>query len=537
MLTVLASVFDKTNLVELLNQLKEVDQLKVIATGTTCGYLREHGFDCSKVEDLTGFPEILEGRVKTLHPKVFAGILARGNDADRATLKEHGIAEIDVVIVNLYPFAEKMKLGLTLDKLIEFIDIGGVSLLRAAGKNYDRVSVLGAPWQYEKFAEAMKAKKVDKQYRLKLAVETFQMTNEYDGLISGVLAQGCKAETAEGEEKQHFPEALSVNLKQVTSLRYGENPHQAAAWYQPPLSENCSGNKDVSFPPFEQLAGKELSANNIVDCYALVRILRDIRSAITKDAKAACIIKHNNPCGVAIGATTEEAFDRAYGTDPLSAFGGIYGFSGKVEGPLAEKIIQGFVEIVAAPDFDEASLKIFAAKKNMRVLKLKPGLLGEGGEAASAPIRIKDMGDFGLILEKDVEKPVSVAQFETACGDKNLTETLKNDLAFAWNVVKHLTSNAIVVVKDGNAVGFGIGQTSRVASVKLALAQGAEKCQGAIMASDAFFPNVDSIEEAAANGIKVIIQPGGSIKDKDVTEKAKELGITMLLTGQRCFRH
>ncbi|HMY05343.1 MAG TPA: hypothetical protein PKA48_18395, partial [Candidatus Obscuribacter sp.] len=304
----------------------------------------------------------------------------------------------------------------------------------------------------------------------------------------------------------------------------------------PRLAEGLEAD---SFPPFEQLAGKELSANNIVDCYALVRILRDIRKATSSAAEAACIIKHNNPCGVAIGKTTEEAFDRAYGTDPLSAFGGIYGFSGNVDGALAAKIVQGFVEIVAAPSFSEEALKTFASKKNMRVLKLKAGLLGEANTASAEanPIRIKDMGDFGLILEKDVEKPVSVAEFETACGDGKLAVSLKDDLAFAWNVVKHLTSNAIVVVKDGNAVGFGIGQTSRVASVKLALAQGGALCQGAIMASDAFFPNVDSIEEAAAHGIKVIIQPGGSIKDKDVIAKAQELGVTMLLTGQRCFRH
>ncbi len=534
MLTVLASVFDKTGLVELLKALSEVEQVKVIATGSTCGYLREHGFDGVKVEDMTGFPEILDGRVKTLHPRVFAGVLARASEADRATLKEHNISEIDVVVVNLYPFAEKMKLGLKLSELIEFIDIGGPSLLRAGSKNYDRVAVLSSPSQYQAFAEAVKAGKADKADRLQLAAAVFAQTKEYDGLIEQVLSAAARGEEAEGA---HFPAAVSLSLKQVSTLRYGENPHQAAAWYQPPrLAEGLEAD---SFPPFEQLAGKELSANNIVDCYALVRILRDIRKATSSAAEAACIIKHNNPCGVAIGKTTEEAFDRAYGTDPLSAFGGIYGFSGNVDGALAAKIVQGFVEIVAAPSFSEEALKTFASKKNMRMLKLKAGLLGEANTASAEanPIRIKDMGDFGLILEKDVEKPVSVAEFETACGDGKLAVSLKDDLAFAWNVVKHLTSNAIVVVKDGNAVGFGIGQTSRVASVKLALAQGGALCQGAIMASDAFFPNVDSIEEAAAHGIKVIIQPGGSIKDKDVIAKAQELGVTMLLTGQRCFRH
>ncbi|MBK7748335.1 MAG: bifunctional phosphoribosylaminoimidazolecarboxamide formyltransferase/IMP cyclohydrolase [Candidatus Obscuribacter sp.] len=533
MYTVLASVFDKTNLVDLLNKIKPVAAkaggLKVVATGTTCGFLKDAGFDCVKVEEMTGFPEILEGRVKTLHPKVFAGILSRANDADRATLKEHGITEIDLVIVNLYPFAEKMKLNLGLDKLIEYIDIGGVSLLRAAGKNYDRVSVLGTPDDYQAFAKAYEAGQVDKAFRLKLAARVFQLTAAYDALIEQVLS------APEGEVNANFPQAMSFNLKQVTSLRYGENPHQAAAWYQPPQLDN---EGDVQFPPFEQLAGKELSANNIVDCYALVRILRDVRMATSSKSEAACIIKHNNPCGVAIGKTTEEAFDRAYGTDPLSAFGGIYGFSGKVTASLASKIVQGFVEIVAAPEFEEEALKIFNSKKNMRVLKLKPELLaGKDGKSSANLVRIKDMGDFGLILEKDVEKAVSVAEFETACGDKNITTDLSDDLAFAWNVVKHLTSNAIVVVKDGNAVGFGIGQTSRVASVKLALTQGGDLCHGAILASDAFFPSIDSIEQCGDAGIKVIIQPGGSIKDKDVIARASELGITMLLTGQRCFRH
>lgn len=532
--TVLASVFEKSGLVDLLGRLRAAaeqkgEALKVIATGSTCGYLIENGFDCVKVEEMTGFPEILDGRVKTLHPRVFAGVLSRNSEKDRATLKEHGISEIDVVIVNLYPFEEKMKLDLTLEQLIEFIDIGGPSLLRAGSKNYDRVAVLSSPSQYEDFARAYQAGAVDKAYRLKLAAQVFAQTSRYDSLIEGVLSRASGTGQAEGSES-HFPEAASLSLKQVSTLRYGENPHQAAAWYQPPA---ISGLKhDVSFPPFEKLAGKELSANNILDCYALVRILKDIRPAIS--GEVACIIKHNNPCGVAIGKNAEEAFDRAYATDPLSAFGGIYGFSQKVEEALAKKIVQGFVEIVAAPDFSPEALKVFESKKNMRVLKLKPSLLG--GAAAGA-IRIKDMGDFGLILEKDVEKPVSVSEFETACGDKQTAIEHKDDLAFAWNVVKHLTSNAIVVVKDGNAVGFGIGQTSRVASVKLALAQAGEAAKGAILASDAFFPNVDSIEEASAAGIKVIVQPGGSIKDKDVIAKAEELGMTMLLTGQRCFRH
>jgi phosphoribosylaminoimidazolecarboxamide formyltransferase / IMP cyclohydrolase len=521
MLTVLASVYEKNGLVDLLKRLAAKDELKVIATGSTCQYLKDNGFNCVKVEDMTGFPEILGGRVKTLHPRVFAGILARGTEEDRKTLATHEISEIDVVIVNLYPFEAKQALNLKLAELIEFIDIGGVSLIRAAAKNFARVSILGNESQYEEFASVFEAGKLDEAYRRKLAAEAFDQTRNYDSVIAKALH-----DASQGEKIADFPKNVSLNLDQLTPLRYGENPHQAAAWYGP--LQNAG---DITFPPFEQLAGKELSANNIVDCYALVRILRDVSQS--SSGFTACIIKHNNPCGVAIGKTCEEAFDRAYNTDPLSAFGGVYGFSGTVSEALAKKIVQGFVEIVAALDFEPAAIEVLTTKKNMRVLKLKPTLLA----IEARPVRIKDMGDFGFIVEKDVEAPVTVEKFEVVCGDPKLLESLHDDIGFAWNVVRHLTSNAIAVVKDGNGVGFGIGQTSRVASVKLALAQAGEKARGGILASDAFFPAVDSIEEAAAAGIGIIVQPGGSIKDKDVIEKAKALGITMLLTGQRCFRH
>lgn len=538
MVNALISVSDKTGLEKFLKDLKSLGDLNIIATSSTYTYIKELGIDCNKVEDLTKFPEILGGRVKTLHPKVFAGILYRDKEADAKTLEEIDVKPLDLVVVNLYPFEKKLAEGLPEDKMVENIDIGGPSLIRAAAKNHKFLAIACDPVQYEDIIASMKENggKFSDQLRKKLCLAAFKRTAEYDRQISNYFAKISEGLTTEasaqrtnatvGSESEALPSAVTLNLSQFQSLRYGENPHQAATWYADSRTSNASGGEE-SFPPFLQLQGKELSSNNITDTYCLVRILRDAGK------NAACIIKHNNPCGVAIGATLDEAFEKAYSTDPVSAFGGIYGFTGTLTEALARKIVEGFVEIVAAPEFEEGALKVLSAKKNVRVLRFKPNVLDpKAHDAWSA----KYLQDFGWIIEKDMEPPVSGEHFQKVSGTC-CTQGLLTDAEFSWNVVKHLTSNAIFVCKDGKSLGFGIGQTSRIASVKLALEQAGEAAQGAVLASDAFFPATDNIDACKEAGIRLIVQPGGSIKDKEVIEACEKAGITMLFTGQRCFKH
>jgi phosphoribosylaminoimidazolecarboxamide formyltransferase/IMP cyclohydrolase len=526
MLTILVSVYEKTGLLDLLNRLKQLDQLKIIATTSTCKFLKEQNFSATAVEELTKFPEILSGRVKTLHPQVFGGILARSSEEDMEQLEKFAIPKIDLVIVNLYPFEKKLKENLNQEEMVEFIDIGGVSLIRAAAKNFDRVAVVTSPDQYEDLAQSFENGKgiISKAARLALAQEAFEHTAVYDRAIADYLLYQQQYSNGSVAKDGALPAFVKINLAQHQILRYGENPHQAAVWYG---AGKTDGEDVESFPPFKQLQGKELSANNITDTYCLVKILREIGSP------AACIIKHNNPCGVAVGPNIEDAFDKAYKTDPTSAFGGIYGFTDTVSKKLAERIIEGFVEIVVAPSFSAEALDVFKSKKNIRVLELRPRVLTPGNHGA---FHLRDLEDFGWIMETDTEQPVKPDQFQCVSGKFDQPGHI-NDAAFAWGVVKHLTSNAIFVAKNGVSLGFGIGQTSRIASVEIALAQAGEQAKGAVLASDAFFPATDNIESAAKAGISVIVQPGGSIKDKEVIAACEKAGITMLFTGQRCFKH
>ncbi len=532
MLTVLASVTDKTGLAHFLRRLEGFKQLKLIATSSTAAYLEENGFSCMRVEELTKFPEILAGRVKTLHPKVFAGILSRPSYQDRQCLQSMNIEEIDVVIVNLYKFEESLRQVSPEAEVIEQIDIGGVSLLRAAAKNFARVAVVCEPGQYERVIASLEANggEFSLPLRKELAAEAFVRTASYDRSISAYLdgrrfcAQDEAVPEVECSRIEHLtdpgieaaPGAVVILLKKRQELRYGENPHQAAAWYDTAVGE----------APFEQMQGKEMSANNVTDAFALVSILRDIGSP------GACIIKHNNPCGVAKGKDLEDAFERAYRCDPLSAFGGVYGFSERVGGTLARSILEGFVEIVLAPDFDAEALAVFGKKKNVRVLRVREANVSQSRRLW----RLRDLGGFGFLLER--EGGAAIASDHFTC----VTETKRepgsaDDVEFAWSVVKHLTSNAIIVVKKSMSLGFGIGQTSRIRSMQLALAQAGSSAGGAVLASDGFFPAVDNIEAAAEAGIKVIVQPGGSIKDEDVIAACNRAGIAMLFTGQRCFKH
>ncbi len=528
--TALISVSDKTGLIDFLKELRKHDKdYKFVATTSTAEHLKENKIDCITVESITKFPEILGGRVKTLHPNIFAGILARATDEDRATLKEIGLEEIDMVVVNLYPFEKKLQEGLPEPKMIEQIDVGGPSMIRAAAKNFDRVAVVCDPEQYKAVLETMTANsgKLTKDFRRELSSQAFQRTMRYDTAISGYMlervAAAKTAESSNGDSKA-MPENVSVSLAQHQKLRYGENPHQSAVWYAP--NRHHAASSDISFPPFEQLQGKEMSSNNIVDTFALVKFLREM------DDPACCIIKHNNPCGIARGKTLHEAFTKAHQTNPVSAFGGIFGFTSEVTEEIAKEVTKDFIEIVAAPSFSKGAMDVLLKKKNVRVLKFKQGVLQH---QESDKWHARDLQDFGWIIERSDEPAPPVDNFECVAG--TYPSDLKDDIKFAWGVVKHLTSNAIFIAKDGVSLGFGIGQTSRIASVKIALEEAGEKARGAILASDAFFPATDNIEEAAKAGIKVIVQPGGSIKDPDVIEACKEKGITMLLTGQRCFKH
>ncbi|HEY9776548.1 MAG TPA: bifunctional phosphoribosylaminoimidazolecarboxamide formyltransferase/IMP cyclohydrolase [Planktothrix sp.] len=536
MLTILVSVWDKTGLPELLQKLQEHEELNLIATSSTKSFLLDHGFDCMAVEDITGFPEILGGRVKTLHPHVFAGILARPIKEDDEALKRHGINRVDMVIVSLYPFEQKLQQRLPEKEMIEFIDIGGVSLLRAAAKNHECVAVVCERDQYPMVAKeySQNGGKLTLELKKKLAWQAFEHTAAYDRQIANFFAQKVGhsipvAAKVQAQEESSpalpLPGSVDLHLQEYQQLRYGENPHQAAVWYSNGRFERDAGGLE-SFPPFEQLQGKELSSNNITDTYCLVRILREI------GGPSSCIIKHNNPCGVAVGTDVMDAFEKAYSTDPSAAFGGIFGFTETVTGALAKRINEGFVEIVAAPAFDEEALEAFKKKKNVRVLQLKSALLKQ---SEYTPWHVRDLQDFGFILERDLEPPVQLAQFQSVTG--KLAGEHIADASFAWAVVKHLTSNAIFLAKGQRSIGFGIGQTSRIASVKIALEQAGKEAGGAVMASDAFFPAIDNIEAAAEAGIAVIVQPGGSIKDKEVIEACEKAGITMLLTGQRCFKH
>jgi phosphoribosylaminoimidazolecarboxamide formyltransferase/IMP cyclohydrolase len=525
MRTLLASVTDKTGLDNFVRRLERFDSLRLIATRSTAQFLEQHDFQPTRVEDMTGFPEILSGRVKTLHPRVFAGILARPSKEDRSCLAEMDISEIDIVVVNLYQFEDKLSAGLPEAEMVEEIDIGGVALLRAAAKNFERVLVVSSPDQYDAVIEHLDAcgGRIELDLRRRMAYHAFQRTARYDAAISSYLASCPDKPGPAG-----VSEFLTLCLTRHQMLRYGENPHQAAGWYRPATGfAGVPGGEPAAFPPFQQLQGKELSSNNITDAFALVKILRDI------DSPACCIIKHNNPCGVATGRDIHDAYQKAYDCDPVSAFGGVYGFTGTVDAPLAERIVANFVEIVLAPQFYKEALEIFRKKKNVRVLEGATQLLKP---KSSLSRQLKDLGDFGLILEVDQQPPVAPEQF-TCVTATAVDDSYRADIAFAWSVVRHLTSNAIFVARNGRSLGFGIGQTSRIASVNLSLQQAGDAARGAVLASDGFFPATDNIESAARAGISVIVQPGGSLKDQDVIDACNKNGIAMLFTGQRCFKH
>jgi len=508
----LISVSDKTGIVEFAGELVEMGY-SIVSTGGTAHILKEAGVAVTPVSELTGFPEILEGRVKTLHPKIHAGILAKGEPAHLEQLKKMEIDPFELVVVNLYPFRETIaKKGVTLDEAIENIDIGGPSMVRAAAKNYERVAVLVNPARYnEIIAKLKKSGEIDQKTRFELALEAFTHTAEYDMAISSYLSKKVN-----GEE---FPGVWFLSGHKKQDLRYGENPHQKAAFYSSAQGKLAEG----TLAGAAQLQGKELSYNNLVDLQSAWSVVSEFT------VPAATVIKHTNPCGTALGADILEAYMRAYASDPTSAYGGIIGLNQKVDAKTAREISKTFMEAVIAPGYTKEALDILADKKNLRLLSIGDKTRTEQEywiEPISGGFLVQEW-DSLLIKENDI-KVVS---------QKQPDEELLKELLFAWKVVKHVKSNAIVISKNKQTLGVGAGQMNRVGAAKIALEQAANQVRGAVLASDAFFPFSDTVELAAQQGIKAIIQPGGSIRDEDTIKKANEYGLVMLFTGLRHFKH
>jgi phosphoribosylaminoimidazolecarboxamide formyltransferase / IMP cyclohydrolase len=515
----LISVFDKTGILEFAKRLALL-RVEILSTGGTAKLLRDAGVTVKDVSEFTGWPEMLGGRVKTLHPKVHGGLLfRRGHAEDQKQAAEHGIAPIDLVVVNLYPFAETAaKAGLTAGELIENIDIGGPTMLRSAAKNFESVTVVTDPADYPRVAAELEAQReTSLATRLDLARKVFAATSSYDGMITTELERlSAKAPSIELSEKQPLPERLHIALRLQQPLRYGENPHQAAGLYVP-----ASGARR-GLASAKQLQGKELSYNNFVDLEAA----RSLAGEFSRPA--AVIIKHNNPCGAAEQETLLHAYLQALASDPVSAFGGVLAFNRVVDAATAEEVAKLFVECIAAPGFDEKAKTIFAAKKNLRLLEL-PG----NGLEPDRELQLKRILGAVLVQQPDLGE---ISELRTVT-KRAASPGEMSTLLFAWKVSKHVKSNAIVFAKDGATLGVGAGQMSRVDSVKLAVMKAQSSLQGSVVASDAFFPFPDGVEEAAKAGATAVIQPGGSVRDADVIAAADRLGMAMVFTGMRHFLH
>jgi phosphoribosylaminoimidazolecarboxamide formyltransferase / IMP cyclohydrolase len=511
----LISVSDKTGVVEFARGLLS-HGVEILSTGGTAQLLRLNGLVVTEVGEYTGFPEMMEGRVKTLHPKVHGGILARRDKPDHVlAMKMHGIPPIDMVVVNLYPFAQTVaKPGCSMEEAIENIDIGGPAMVRAAAKNHAHVAVVTDPADYPRIRQAMKAGagKLEAGLRYELAAKAFSHTAEYDGMISSWL-------TARGPDgkARAFPDRLNLQFRLSQTLRYGENPHQSAAYYveRDPPRGTLAG--------FVQMQGKELSYNNIADADAAWECCR------TFDVPACVIVKHANPCGVAVAGSPLEAYERAFLTDPTSAFGGIIAFNRTVDAATAEAVAKQFVEVVIAPSYDGEAAKVLEARKNVRVLVI---------ESAKDLNRLdmKRVGG-GLLVQTADDFDVADLRIVTK---RNPTKAQMNDLVFAFRVAKFVKSNAIVFCRDGMTLGVGAGQMSRVDSTRIAAIKAKNarlSLRGSVAASDAFFPFRDGLDVVARAGARAVIQPGGSVRDNEVIAAADEHGLAMVFTGMRHFRH
>ena len=511
----LLSVSDKTGLVEFARSLVETFDFEIVSSGGTAKTLQEAGISVTKVSDYTGSPEILGGRVKTLHPRIHGGILARRDlPEDVAQLEENKIRPIDLVVVNLYPFeATIAKPDVTLEEAIENIDIGGPTLLRAAAKNYKYLTVLCDPSRYDVYLDQLErgGGEVSSAFREECAKAAFWHTAAYDRAIATYLEIPS--------ETEGMPERFGIVGAQIQSLRYGENPHQPASWYQ-------VGQTPTGWATAQKLQGKELSYNNLVDLEAARRIIAEFLDP--NSPPAAAILKHTNPCGVAVDESLAIAYERAFAADSVSAFGGIVALNRPIDAPTATALTKTFLECIIAPDCEAEAQDILAKKSNLRVLTLPSLATGEKEI-------IKAIAGGFLVQTADdlVEEP---SQWQVVT-EKQPTPQQLDELLFAWKVAKHVKSNAIVVTRDRTTLGIGAGQMNRVGAAKIALEQAGDKAKGATLASDGFFPFDDSVKSAAAAGIEAIVQPGGSIRDKDSIAAANELGLVMVLTGVRHFLH
>ena len=507
----LISVSDKTGLIDFARQLHSMG-VEIVSTGGTMKTLRESGIPVIYVSDVTGFPEIMDGRVKTLNPHVHGGILAiRDNPEHVHAMQQHGIIGIDLVVVNLYPFRQTIaKVDVTLEEAVENIDIGGPAMIRAAAKNFRYVTVVVNPSRYGQIlSELVENGGTSEVTRMSLAKEAYDHTSSYDAAITNYLSRQL------GEEQ--FPSTLHLIYEKNQNLRYGENPHQQAAFYR-----ECS-EEAVGIANARQLHGKELSFNNIVDLEAAYALAAEFEDP------AAFIIKHTNPCGSAQGASLYEAFDKAYQADPISAFGGIVGVNRPLDQATAEKISTIFIEAVIAPAYSEEALTILTQKKNIRLIE------AELPQASRKAYDLKRIS--GGLLVQDADVFDTERQEMKVVTKRQPDDSEWREMLFAWKVVKHVKSNAIVISRNGQSLGVGAGQMNRVGSAAIALEQAGPKAIGAVMASDAFFPFGDTVEAAAKAGIRAIIQPGGSVRDGESIQMADQYGIAMVFTGTRHFKH
>jgi len=521
----LISVFDKTNL-DRFARVLDAAGVEIFSTGGTRRYLEEAGIQVRDVADYTGFPEMMDGRVKTLHPKIHGGLLCRRDlDDHMASAKKHGIEMIDLVVVNLYPFEETIaREGVTTEEAIEQIDIGGPSMVRSAAKNHAFVTLATSPSQYDPIAEQLQASGCTTlELRRELAGAAFAQTAAYDAAIAAYFAQHVNSSEKVASEADQYPTSVTLELTHRASLRYGENPHQSAALY---AFKDTAPNSLVNA---EQLNGKELSYNNLLDLDAAIAIARSLPQP------GVAVLKHNNPCGAATGSSLAEAVTKAWAGDPVSAFGSILGVNVPVDGPMAEFLAEPgkFVEAIVAPEFTPEALEILTTKPkwkaNVRLLRL--GQLPTGSGAT-----VFRQIEGGMLCQAADDLPDDTSAWKVVT-ETQPTDQLQADLELAWAACRFVKSNAIVVAKDCALLGVGAGQMSRVDSVEIAIRKAADNARGAVLASDAFFPFDDSIHQAAAAGIAAVIQPGGSRRDDEVIAACNKHGLPMIFTGTRHFRH
>jgi len=515
----LISVSDKTGLLEFARGLIELG-VEILSTGGTARTLQDNGIKVTPVSDVTGFPEILDGRVKTLHPKIHGGLLAiRENREHMRQLYNMGIEPIDLVAINLYPFKQTIeKPGVTFEEAIENIDIGGPSMLRSAAKNHRDVVVICDPTDYEKVLEMLKYRgDVDSNTRMKLALKVFEHTAHYDALIADYLRKELCSKNVTVSDSVDFPEELTLAFEKVQVLRYGENPHQKAAFYRE------AGNLSGTIAGALQLHGKELSFNNINDADAAFKIIMEF------EEPAAVGVKHTNPCGVACGKDIYDAYLNAFSADPVSIFGGIVALNRPVDKNTAEEMSKIFLEVIIAPDYDDEALEILKAKKNLRLLKV------DMSTRKNVSWDMKRVSGGLLVQEQDI-KDFALDDLKVVTKRAPSEKEMK-DMLFGWKVVKHVKSNAIVLAKNLVTVGIGVGQVNRIWPTQQSIAQAADKAKGAVLCSDAFFPFPDVVEAAAEAKITAIIQPGGALRDEESIKLADEHGIAMVFTGFRHFKH